>query len=90
VGEYEEALRFCGRATELARSIGHSLVIADVTDTIASIRLEQGDLRGAVEAAEEAAALYRELGAEPQAEGSLEIAERARARSGPAPATSPS
>ena len=76
-GEYDEALENCEKALELARSLGLAIVVADVYDTIASVELGRGDSVGAGEKAEEAASLYLELGAGPQAAGSLELAAKA-------------
>jgi class 3 adenylate cyclase/tetratricopeptide (TPR) repeat protein len=81
-GEYEEALAWGERALELSRSIGHSLTIPDVVDTMAYIALRKGNLGEAAARAEEAAKLYLELGAAPQAAGSLEIAAEAWEKQG--------
>jgi adenylate cyclase len=81
-GEFEEALTYCQKALDLARSIGHSLVVADVTDTMASVKLGQGDYPAAGEWAENAARLYLEIGAVPQAAESLELAAKAWERAG--------
>ena len=81
-GEYEEALTNCEKALDLARSIGHSLVVADVTDTMGVVKLGQGDYPAAGEWAENAARLYLELGAAPQAAGSFELAAQAWERAG--------
>jgi tetratricopeptide (TPR) repeat protein len=51
--------------------------MADVQDTLATISFTDGDLPRAVEQAEQAAALYLEMGALPQAAGSLELAAKA-------------
>jgi adenylate cyclase len=75
--ERAEALLYCERALELARTIGNSLTMADVQDTMATISFTDGDLSRAVEQAEQAAALYLEMGALPQAAGSLELAAKA-------------
>ena len=81
-GEFDEALEFCEKALELARSLGLSLTVADVYDTIASIELGRGDSALAGAKAEEAAALYLDLGAAPRAVGSLELAAKAWERAG--------
>jgi tetratricopeptide (TPR) repeat protein len=81
-GEYGEALTYCERGIALAREIGDALAIADVTDTIAAICLAENDLAAAVEHGEEAARLYLEVGAIPQAAGALEIAANALERAG--------
>ena len=80
--EYEEALKYCQKALDLARSIGHPLVVADVTDTMASVKLGQGDYPAAGEWAENAARLYLEIGAAPQASESFELAAKAWERAG--------
>jgi hypothetical protein len=66
----------------LARPLGLSLTVADVYDTIASVELGRGDSAVAGAKAEEAAALYLDLGAAPQAVGSLELAAKAWERAG--------
>jgi adenylate cyclase len=73
-GEFEEALAWCDKAIDLSRAIGHSMTIADVQDTVAFIRLKREDYAGAVAKAEEAASLFLDMGAAPQAAQSLEIA----------------
>ena len=73
-GEFDEALSWCDKALDLSRAIGHSLTVADVYDTMAFIHLQRGDLAEASERAEEAALLYLEMAAAPQAAKSLEIA----------------
>ena len=81
-GEFDEALEVSEKALELARSLGLSLTVADVYDTIAAIELGRGDSAVAGAKAEEAAALYLDLGAAPQAVGSLELAAKAWDRAG--------
>jgi class 3 adenylate cyclase/tetratricopeptide (TPR) repeat protein len=76
-GTYEEALEYCEKALDLAESLGLSITIADVYDTMASIDLGKGEAATAGGRAEDAAALYLELGAAPQAADSLELAARA-------------
>jgi adenylate cyclase len=76
-GDYDEALDYCERALDLARSLGLSLVVADVYDTMASVELGKGSPADAGRRAEEAAGLYLELGASPRAAGSLELAAKA-------------
>jgi adenylate cyclase len=76
-GEHDEALGYCTKALDLARPLGLSLVIADVYDTMASVELAKGSAAVAGRRAEQAADLYLELGAAPQAAGSLELAARA-------------
>jgi predicted ATPase len=81
-GEFEEALSWCDKALELSRAIGHSLTVPDVYDTMAFIHLQRGDLADASERAEEAATLYLEMAAAPQAAKSLEIAAEAWEKQG--------
>jgi adenylate cyclase len=81
-GAYDEALTYCDQALDLARSLGLSITIADVYDTIASIDLGRGEAAAAGDRAEEAAALYLELGAAPQAADSLKLAAKAWDRAG--------
>jgi adenylate cyclase len=75
--EYDEALRWCDRTIEFSRSIGHSVTVADATDTIANVNFAQGQFAEAAERAEEAAALYLEMGSAPYAADSLALAARA-------------
>jgi adenylate cyclase len=76
-GELDESLLYCQQALEVARAIGHSLTIADVYDTMALVRLKEGDPSAAVEQAEEAVSMYLELGLAPQAAKSLELVAKA-------------
>jgi tetratricopeptide (TPR) repeat protein len=73
-GDYDEAERYCEKAIELSRSIGHLLVTAETTDTMAFIRLRKGSADEAAVRAEEAARLFLELGASPKAAQSLDLA----------------
>jgi adenylate cyclase len=76
-GDYEAAEQYCAKAIELSRSIGHLLVTAETTDTMAFIRLRQGAAEDAAKQAEEAARLFVELGAAPKAAQSLDLAAKA-------------
>jgi adenylate cyclase len=76
-GDYDDALDYCRQALDLAGSLGLSLVVADVYDTMASVELGRGSPADAGRRAEEAADLYLELGAAPRAAGSLELAAKA-------------
>jgi ATP/maltotriose-dependent transcriptional regulator MalT len=67
-------MSWCEKALDLSRSIGHSITVADVYDTMAFIRLQRGDFADAAARAEEAVALYIEMGAAPQAARTLQIA----------------
>ena len=73
-GEYDDAERYCEQAIELSRSIGHLLVTAETTDTMAFIHLRRGSAGEAAVRAEEAARLFLELGAPPKAAQSLDLA----------------
>ena len=73
-GDYDEAERYCEQAIELSRSIGHLLVAAETTDTMAFISLRRGSPADAATRAEEAADLFLELGSPPKAAQSLELA----------------
>ena len=81
-GEHEEALRYCEKALELGRAIGHALAVADASDTLAFISLRRGRFSQAADEAERAAALYLEIGAIPQAAESLELAAEACRKAG--------
>jgi tetratricopeptide (TPR) repeat protein len=76
-GAADEATVYCEKALELAHALGLSLTVADVYDTMASIALGTGDAAAAGARAEEAASLYLQVGAVPQAAGSLELAAQA-------------
>ncbi len=73
-GDYERAEDYCLKAIELSRSIGHLLVTAETTDTMALIRLRRGQADEAGVEAEEAARLFLELGALPKAAQALDFA----------------
>jgi class 3 adenylate cyclase/tetratricopeptide (TPR) repeat protein len=75
--EYDEALVYCEKALDLARSLGLSLLVADVYDTMAAVELGQGAPADAGRRAEEAADLFLELGAAPRAVDSLQLAAKA-------------
>jgi adenylate cyclase len=81
-GDYDEALLWGEKALELAREIGHPLTIADVNDTIALVHLRTGAAAEAALKAEEAAGLYVEMGAAPQAAQSFEMAAEAWEKAG--------
>jgi adenylate cyclase len=76
-GDYDEALRWCDRTIEFSRSIGLSVTVADAIDTIAVVTFRQGRFPEAAARAEEAAALYLEMGSAPYAAESLTLAARA-------------
>lgn len=82
VGDLDQAVAMAERALELASSLGMSLVVADTTQTFAAILLEQGRAVEAGERAEEAAARFEELGANPLAAASLDLAAKAWERAG--------
>ncbi len=81
-GDYDEALRWCDRTIEFSHSIGHSVTVADATDTIAVVTFRQGRFPEAASRAEEAAALYLEMGSAPYAAESLALAARASREAG--------
>jgi tetratricopeptide (TPR) repeat protein len=76
-GDYDEALRWCDRTIEFSHSIGLSVTVADAIDTIAVVTFRQGRFPEAAARAEEAAALYLEMGSAPYAAQSLALAARA-------------
>jgi len=76
-GDYDEALRWCDRTIEFSHSIGLSVTVADAIDTIAVVTFRQGRFPEAAARAEEAAALYLEMGSAPYAAESLALAARA-------------
>lgn len=75
--EFDEAMVWAERATDLARQIGYLTTVAHAIDTTANIHFESGRYREAAERAEEAAALHTEIGAAPDAVEALALAERA-------------
>ena len=84
VGETSEALEYCDRALELARSIGNAFTVGDAMHTRAAIQLEQGDAVAAGGTAEEAGGLFLDMGAVPAATRSLELAAEAWEQAGEA------
>jgi tetratricopeptide (TPR) repeat protein len=76
-GELDEALENCQKALEIASAIKHPLATADAVQTIALIRLRQGDFDEAVAKAEEAASLFLDVGAATLASDALGIATEA-------------
>jgi tetratricopeptide (TPR) repeat protein len=76
-GDYDEALRWCDRTIEFSHSIGLSVTVADAIDTIAVVTFRQGRFPEAAARAEDAAALYLEMGSAPYAAESLALATRA-------------
>ena len=83
-GRLEEALDYCGRAEELARSIGYPIAIAQITDTRAMVELKLARFSEAAETAEEAARLYLEFGTAPDALEMLKVAADAWRKAGEA------
>jgi adenylate cyclase len=83
-GTYDEAERWCQQTLDFSRAIGHSVTVADAIDTLAAIELGRGNFPEAAKRAEEAAALYVEMGSPPSAAQSLELARAAWERGGEA------
>lgn len=85
-GRFEEAADYCERALRLAVELDDRLRIADVIRTEARILLARGDAEKAATRAEESAALFTEIEAEPDATDARVLAARARdiARAGAA------
>jgi adenylate cyclase len=81
-GEYDEAERWCRRTLELSRAIGHSVTVADAIDTLAAIEVRRENFSAGAERAEEAAALYLEMGSPSSAAQSLELARSAWEQAG--------
>ncbi len=77
LGEYEEALEMCATAVEIADAIGRSQTLADVAQVRGMIALREGAFADAAAQAEQAAALFLELGESPRAAESLELAAQA-------------
>ena len=76
-GRLEEAVENSVKALEIASSIGDMETVADVKKTLATIRYRQHNLISAADAAQEAAALYDEMGAAELASESREFATKA-------------
>lgn len=76
-GRHTEALEASARALELARSIGDMETVADVTKTVAAVRLAQGNAPDAAASAEEAAELYLQMEARAYAVEALGLAAKA-------------
>jgi adenylate cyclase len=73
-GELDEALETVRRAQEFAREIGYPHAIAATANTLACIELKREQFADAGATAEEAAALYLELGSDPVAGEMLRLA----------------
>lgn len=76
-GHLEEAVENSLKALEIASSIGDLETVADVKKTLATIRYRQRNLVSAADAAQEAAALYDEMGASELASESRQLATQA-------------
>jgi tetratricopeptide (TPR) repeat protein len=81
-GDYDEAERWCERTLALSRAIGQSLTVADAIDTLAAIEVRRENFALGAERAEEAAALYLEMGSPSSAARSLELARQAWEQAG--------
>jgi tetratricopeptide (TPR) repeat protein len=77
MGALDDAVVHVVTAHELATEIGLTLIVGDVTKTMALLKLEQGDPLGAAEEAEKAASIYTAIDALPAAADSLALAARA-------------
>jgi adenylate cyclase len=82
VGDLDEAIEYCDRAEELARSMGNSLVLADTMRTRALALIRSGAFADAAAAAEASAALFAEIEVFAEAASALEVAADASARAG--------
>jgi adenylate cyclase len=81
-GHDDTAIATAEHALELSNAIGLAHAIADLTKTIASLKLRRGDLAGAASSAEEAARLFVDIQALPGAAEALEVAAEAWERAG--------
>ena len=81
-GRYVDALAYAERALGLAEAIGLPLSRGNITDTVATIREAEGDLRQAAEKREEAAELFMAAGATRRASEQLQAAADAWKRAG--------
>ncbi|MFN2594511.1 MAG: AAA family ATPase [Actinomycetota bacterium] len=79
---FEEALEYCARALDVAGTIGHPPTIADVTKTLSSIQFQQGNYLESAATAEEAAAVFLEMGATSLAADCLTAGAEAMERAG--------
>jgi tetratricopeptide (TPR) repeat protein len=77
LGRLDEALAWCDKALDAARSINHETVIADVLLTAASAHLQQGQAGKAQTEAETAADLFTRLGLTAEASECAALAAKA-------------
>jgi tetratricopeptide (TPR) repeat protein len=83
-GDYEQALAEAERALEVGREINHPLIVGDTLDTVATVELREGRFADAARHAEEAVALFLEVGAAPRAATTLATAAEAWEKAGEA------
>jgi adenylate cyclase len=83
-GDYEQALAEAERALEVGREINHPLIVGDTLDTVATVELREGRFADAARHAEEAVALFLEVGAAPRAVTTLATAAEAWEKAGEA------
>ena len=76
-GRLGEALEASARALDLARTIGDLEAVADITKTVAAVKLLQGKPHEAAATAQESAQLYVDMGALPLASEALTVAAEA-------------
>ena len=81
-GRYGDAMAYAERALGLAEAIGLPLSRGNITDTVATIREAEGDLKQAAEKREEAADLFMAAGATRRAAEQLQAAADAWKRAG--------
>ena len=81
-GRYVDAMAYAERALGLAEAIGLPLSKGNITDTVATIREAEGDLRQAAEKREEAADLFMAAGATRRASEQLQAAADSWKRAG--------
>jgi adenylate cyclase len=80
--DLDEAAVNADRARCVGRTIGYPMAVADGTNTLACIALKRGETAEAAALAEEAAALYDDVGDRTRAHALLELAADAWGRSG--------
>jgi tetratricopeptide (TPR) repeat protein len=81
-GEYGKASERAEQSLAFSRAIGHSVTVAETLDTMSYIALMTGSLEHAGSLAEEAAAVFLELGMPPKARDAMARAADAWEQSG--------
>lgn len=75
--DFDEAMKHAEDSLAYSKAISHPLTVADTLDTMAYILLATGEIARAGQTAEEAAALFIEMGMQPKAREALQRAAQA-------------